>query len=123
MTNPEVIIAKYENLIERALGVAKGPPHWAFVYNEEFARVHVDDGVAILSWTHAVSDYDGYTDETESVEFPSSLLVVSAEVVAEWKAAEKKKYDSEQARKVEAERAENTARERELLARLQAKYL
>lgn len=121
------VVFDYLTLVERAVDLVDGPPYWKNVHHEETALLNVsDDDNATLTWWDSASDYDGHTIESESVTFPTSLLLMNDEARANWKANEREKYDAAQEAKYkrEAEQREiNVERqERAALAALKAKY-
>jgi hypothetical protein len=115
-----------DGLTDKASKIASGAPYWKSPL-EEWARLYMfEDGTAALEWPRAVTDFGDPEIETESLEFPSSLLLLSDAEIDAWqveKAAEHRRLTAEADAK-QAEKASVAVEEYERLMyeRLKAKF-
>lgn len=99
-------VTAYERFVARAKDAVSGAPYWKFIDNEEFARLGVEDDVATLTWLDISSGYYGsWETDSCSISFPASILALSDEDFAAWKAEEDAKYKREKMEREQAEKA------------------
>lgn len=124
MTDPTETVAAYLALCSRAIAVVEGAPYWQSVDREDWVRVCVDNGTATLH--HFEIGYDSPVLDADTCEFPVSLLTMSDDDFASWKAEQRRIYDEQQKQETAAAKqaaaAAAEARDRAEYERLKGKF-
>lgn len=100
---------EYDELLQRALRVPGDAPYWSCLDNTEWARIVIDGDATTLYWPEATSDWDVPKIEQQEISFPTSLLFLTDEEVAQWKKEQRAIYDAEQEKIAEADHAARIA--------------
>jgi hypothetical protein len=134
------IVNAYEGLLKRAESYLRGAPYWKFLQNVEFARFRFagppdsddsycqlnvdrpDEPAMRLEVTYAASDYGGYCNEVDSFWVPISVLTMSDEAFAAWKAEAAATYELRKRAETAAQYRAREAEERAVYEKLRAKY-
>lgn len=116
------IVEKYNDLVDKALTIVDGPPHWQDTNDAASAKIDFDDETVTLSLPRAASDWDSCIIEINAVKFPIGLMEMDNEELAAWKASEKRKYEEGQRKINEAAERAREAEELRMLASLKLKY-
>lgn len=123
MTREEDVVGAYDALIERALHVLDGAPFWKCGGSDaRFVRLSIEGDTATIRWQDTESDYDGWRTYEDSTSFPVALLTMPGDELAAFKAKAAEDYKRERAADEQRAAREAEAKERRLLAKLQAKY-
>lgn len=100
---------EYHEALERALRIPGDAPYWCCLDNTEWARIVIDGDTTTLYWPEATTDWDVPKIEQQEISFPTSLLFLTDEEVAQWKKEQRAIYDAEEAKKAEADHAAHVA--------------
>jgi hypothetical protein len=123
MSEASKIIDGYGDLVKHALRIVTGAPYFMYYWDEKFLRLSIVDDTATLSWPEIESDYEDMSYiELKHIKFPAALFTMSEADLLSWKESERIKYRDAAAEKVRQDRQDYEAKERALLAALQAKY-
>lgn len=123
----EDILAKYGDIVQRALAVADTPGFMANVSNDDLPRVEIEEDIVHVCWRTYESDYygSGY-NTTEETQFPLELLLLDDVEFNKWRSTAKAEEEERAARLRAAEAAVRRDRmevhDRAEWARLRQKY-
>lgn len=121
------VVSANDELIERAKLILDGAPYFTYIPEEQYVRLRINGGEAILVWPESHSGYyDSCSIEEQSKGFPVELLLMTRPEIEFWTAEQKRIYDDAQRiwKEQKARTDAENRRQNELntLAALKAKY-